>query len=272
MQVYLESQGLPVTPEAIEVLRLKWGLDGPLTEQYVRWIVGFFRGDWGNSLSSGLPVRSEFLTRLPISLAIGLGGVVLALLLAFPLGMLAQTRGGVWEWTTRALAVLGQSVPSFLVCTLVISIIGVQLKWVPFYRLPPHQAVVAPMLVVALYSLGQLSRVARAHAEQEAEEPYVQAALSRGSTMSRVMWSDTWRPVLYGLVSAVTAKMAWVIGGTAVVEYVFAVPGVSTYVITSITSRDYLVVQSYLMVLVLWMFGAHLVSGFVLNRLDPRSR
>lgn len=272
MQVYLESRGLPVTPEAIEALSQKWGLDGPLAGQYLHWIYRFFTGDWGESLSSGAPVSTEFLSRLPVSLAIGLGGVALAFVLSYPLGMLAHNRRGIWEWTTRFLAVLGQAVPSFLVCTLIITVIGVQLKWVPFYRLPPSQAVIAPMLIVALYALGQLSRVACAHAEQEAHEPYVQAAVSRGFTRSHVLWRDAWRPVLYGLVSAVIAKMAWVIGGTAVVEYVFAVPGVSTYVITSISTRDYTVVQSYLMVLVLWMFATHLGLGIVLNRLDPRSR
>ena len=272
MQVYLETHGQPVTPEALEALSRRWGLDGPLTGQYLRWITGFLTGDWGESISSGTQVSAEFLSRLPASLAIGLGGVTLAFILSYPLGMLAYTRGGLWDGLTRVLAIAGQAVPSFLVCTLIIAVLGVKLRWIPFYRLPPERAVVAPMLVVGLYSLGQLSRIAYAHAEQQAAEPYVMAAVSRGFTRSQVLWCDAWRPVVYGLVSAVIAKMAWVIGGTAVVEYVFAVPGISTYLISSISSRDYTVVQSYLMVLVLWMFATRVVLGLVLNRLDPRSR
>jgi len=121
-------------------------------------------------------VSAEFLSRLPASLAIGLGGVTLAFNLSYPLGMLAYTRGGLWDGLTRVLAIAGQAVPSFLVCTLIIAVLGVKLRWIPFYRLPPERAVVAPMLVVGLYSLGQLSRIAYAHAEQQAAEPYVMAA------------------------------------------------------------------------------------------------
>ena len=89
MQVYLETHGQPVTPEALEALSRRWGLDGPLTGQYLRWITGFLTGDWGESISSGTQVSAEFLSRLPASLAIGLGGVTLAFILSYPLGMLA---------------------------------------------------------------------------------------------------------------------------------------------------------------------------------------
>ncbi|MDO5287949.1 MAG: ABC transporter permease [Actinomycetia bacterium] len=272
MEAYLERLGLPATPENVDALARQWGLTGSLPQQYLSWIGRFCLGDWGVSISSGSPIRHELLSRLPLSAAIGLGGVAIACLLAYGLGLKAAAGGRGWDLAARAAVLAGEAVPSFLVCTLVIHLLGVRWGLVPFYRLPPAQAVIAPMLVVALYSVGQLSRVVTSHAERLKQEPFVTALLQRGFPLPRVLWHDCRRPVLYGLVSAVIAKMAWVIGGTAVVEYVFAVPGISYYIISSIHARDYTVVQSYLMLLVLWMFLVRLVLGAVLAGLDPRSR
>lgn len=270
MQVYLEQRGLPVTQQSLASLSQEWGLDGSPVHQYVNWITGFFTGNWGTSIASGTPVRHELLSRLPLSLTIGLGGVGLATFLALPLGMNAGLGRRGWSTFSNAVTLLSQAVPSFLVCTLIIDVLGVRLGLIPFYNLEPWQATIAPTLVVGLYSLGQLSRVTSAHVRQVLDEPYMVAAISRGFPTRSALWHDGWRPVAYGLLSTVISKMAWVIGGTAVVEYVFAVPGMSYYVISSISARDYQVVQSYLMLLVLWMFGVHLVIDFCLLRLDPR--
>lgn len=272
MQAYLEQHGLPATQENLDALARQWGLTGSLPEQYLRWVGRFMRGDWGTSIASGASIRSEIMTRLPLSLAIGLGGVAIAFILAYPLGMKAACGRRGWDAAARIIVLGGEAVPSFLVCTLIIDVFGVRLGWIPFYNLAPGQAVIAPMLVVAFYSLGQLSRVVTAHAEQLRGQAFVSAAVVRGFDERRILWHDCCRPVLYGLVSAVVAKMAWVIGGTAVVEYVFAVPGMSYYIISSINARDYTVVQSYLMVLVLWMFATRVALGLVMAWLDPRSR
>lgn len=272
MEVYLQDRGLPVTPESIEALERQWGLGGPIVVQYFRWIGRFCTGDWGTSIVTGDQISVAMAQRLPISLAIGLGGVALAALLAYPLGMKASLGSRGWDLGARVITLISQAVPSFLICTLVIDLFGVRLGWIPFFRLSGAALVIAPMLIVAFYSLGQLSRVVTAHAEELRTEPFVTAAVARGFELNDLLWRDGRRPVLYGLISTVIAKMAWVIGGTAIVEYVFAVPGMSYYLIKSISSRDYTVVQSYLMVLVLWMFGTRIILGGVLAWLDPRTR
>ncbi|WP_316670595.1 ABC transporter permease [uncultured Propionibacterium sp.] len=272
MEAYLEQHGLPATQENMDALARQWGLTGSPPEQYLGWIRRFVTGDWGTSIASGASIRDEIMTRLPLSLAIGLGGVAIAFVLAYPLGMKAATGNRLWDALARIVVLCGEAVPSFLVCTAVVDLLGVRLGLIPFYSLPPARAVVAPMLVVALYSLGQLSRVVTAHAEQLRGRPFVRAAVQRGFTVERVLWHDCRRPVLYGLTGAVVSKMAWVIGGASVVEYVFAVPGMSYYIISSIGARDYTVVQSYLMILVLWMFATRVLLGAAMAWLDPGSR
>lgn len=272
MEVYLQQHGADVTPESVAALRRQWGLEGTWPEQYFTWVSVLLRGDWGTSLLSGTSIAAELWQRLPLSLGIGLGGLAGAAMLAYPLGMLAATRGGIAEWVTRGLTVLAQAVPSLVVALLVITALGVQLRWVSFYTLTGVAQVIAPAALVTLYTVGQLSRIVAHAALALREEPFVRAMLGRGFDLSAVLWRDGRRQVLYALVAALIAKMSWVIGGTAIVEYVFAVPGISFYVITSIQNRDYFVIQSYLMLMVVWMTVTHLILDAVLRALDPRTR
>lgn len=271
MEVYLDSHGAAVTPESVAALSREWGLDGSWPHQYATWVTRLIHGDWGTSILSGQSIGAELWQRLPVSLGIGLGGLTVAALLAYPLGMLAATRGGVFALVSRGLTVLSQAVPSFVIALLAITCLGVQLRWVSFYTLTGPAQVIAPAAIVALYSLGQLSRIVAQGARALAAEPFVRAAVGRGFTLRSVLWRQGRRQVLYGLVAALIAKMSWVIGGTAIVEYVFAVPGVSFYVISSIQNRDYFVIQSYLMLMVLWMVVTHLLLDAVLHALDPRT-
>ncbi len=271
MEVYLANLGLPVTDENVAAVRREWGLDTPLLEQYFGWVGGLLRGDWGVSLLSGQPIAAELLARVPVSLALGLGGLALAAVISYPLGMLAATRGGFFEGVSRALAVAAQAVPSFVVAIVVINLFGVYWGWVPFYTLSGVAQLVAPVLILALYLCGQLSRIVAENARQLINQPHSLAAQGRGFSLDYVLWRQSVRQIWYGILAAMIAKMSWVIGGASILEYVFAVPGMSYYVITSIQGRDYQVVQSYLMLLVLWMLAMHLVFDFILRRLDPRA-
>lgn len=272
MEAYLTQMALPVTPENVANLRHQWGLDENLWAQYWHWISGMLRGEWGHSIFTDVSIGHQFAQKVPISLTIGLGGVALATLLAYPLGVLAGLRGGVWDATTRALAVGSQAVPSFVIAVLLIQLLGVTWHLVPFYALRGPAALVAPTLLIAIYNLGQLSRLVAQHVRETIPSPWVRSARGRGLPLSTLVWSDDARAIAYTLCSNVVAKMAWVIGGTAIVEFVFAVPGVSNYLISSIQMRDYAVIQAYLMVLVLWMAGVHLVCDALMAWLDPRRR
>lgn len=272
MEMYLQSQGLPVTPENVAALRHQWGLDGPLLSQYWQWITDLLRGDWGMSAVAKVPIGPQLSSRIPISLTIGFGALVIALLIAYLVGMCAAVYGGWWERSSRALAVFAQAVPPFVVAVLLINLLGVSWRWVPFYSLTGPAAAVAPTLILAVFTAGQLVRVVATHGRELADEPFVAADMGRGFSRSRVLWSHGRRQVVYGLVSASVAKMAMVIGGAAILEFVFAVPGMSTYLIESIQHRDYLVIQAYLMLMAAWMAASHIVLGLALAWLDPRTR
>lgn len=272
MEAYLQHQGLPVTREAVEALRHQWGLDGSWLHQYGHWAGGFVTGNWGVSLVSGEAVAPELLSRVPASMTIGLGSLLLGAVAAYVLGVTASTWGGVFDVFSRALTIIEQAVPGFMACVIVINLVGVKWGWVSFYRLSGPGILVAPTLVMAFLVAGPLSRVVAAHVDQLRVEPFIQAGLERGVSFTRLAWTDGWRPSVYGLVSAMISRMASVLGGAAVVEYVFAVPGMSYLLISSIADRDYSMVQGYLMIMVIWMLIARGLLQIVLSALDPRAR
>lgn len=271
-EVHLQARGLPVTPDAVAALRRAWGLDLPVVQQYLHWAGGLLRGDWGTSTTSGASVGQALAAKLPLSLGIGLGGLLLAWALAYPLGMLAVTRGGAFDALTRVWAVAAQAVPSFVVAVGVVEVLSVRLGWVSFFRLTGPAQLVAPAVLAGLFATGVLARVVAAHARDVAGQPFVTAELGRGFDRGTVLWRHGRRQVLHGLVAASVAKLPVVIGGAAVLEFAFAVPGTAVWVASAVADRDYAVVQAYLLVVALWMAVGHVLADAAMAALDPRVR
>ncbi|BBG03352.1 MULTISPECIES: ABC transporter permease subunit [Pseudonocardia] len=270
MAAYLQSRGIPVTEENLADLRRTWGLDAPPVEQYLSWMAGLLRGDWGTTTTTGIPIGPELAARMPLSLAIGGGALLGGWLLAYLIGTAAATGVRFLPSVSRALAVLSQSVPVFVVAVAVINVLGVELRWVPFYALQGPAVVVAPTVILALFTAGQLTRTVTEHARALSDEPFVRAELGRGFDRSTIVWVHGRRQVLYGMFSASIGKIATVTGAAAVLEFVFAVPGINLFMIDSIRGRDYAVIQAYLMATTVWVVLVHVVLGVVLGRLDPR--
>jgi len=269
--VALAGWGQPLTAEARDALHARWGIDRPLVEQYVRWSARFVIGDWGMSFRTERPIFDEFVQRLPISFAIGMGGLLLACVLAVPLGFSGAARpGGMADVITRAFAVGGQSVPAFWVGLILIWVLAVKLHWIrPFTGGALHQALL-PVLLVAAYSVGSLARIYRAELLACRAAPYFQTALAKGLTSRQALWRHGHRHAVYAMVVALTPEFGWVIGGTAVTEVVFGVPGLSQYLVDSIAARDFLVLQAYVVAMALWMVLIHLLAVTALCRIDPR--
>ena len=134
----------------------------------------------------------------------------------------------------------------------------------------PWQRLLLPTLLVTLYSLGSLTRVFRRELQLAQNEPYYRTALAKGYSKNIAITIHAGRPAMFGLLAAITPECAWVIGGTSVVEVVFAVPGISQFLVESITQRDYFVLQAYIMVIGIWMLCIHTLAGVLRKILDPR--
>ena len=270
---WLTTYKLPHSEENLAYVREQMGLNKPLPVQYVRWITRFLSGDWGLSLVSRVDIRSQFVRKLPPSLSIGLLGTLLGAGTGLALGYgAAFRRRGVCDRLSSFLSVFSQSVPAFLLSLLIIHLLSVQLKAVRFFTGDGRYALLTAILLTALYAAGALSRVVRNACREEMDKTYVKFAVSMGFPKRKVLRSYALKPVLCKLTAAVSASFAWVFGGSAILEFAFGIPGISYFLIDSMKARDYNVLQTYILVVVIWMFLVHLVLGLLLRALDARGR
>ena len=270
-QLLLQAYDLPETPENIEMIERQWGLDEPLIKQYGAWMKNFLRGDWGRSMISKLEIRKLFLKKLPYSLILGFGSILISSLFAFFMGFAAAIRpGGLADKLSRGLAVFAQTVPSSILAVLTIYLIGVKLKAVKFFTGGSTAGVVAATLFLSLYAMGGLARIVRIHFREQMGKPYIRFAIARGFESNYALLRYGSRPVLYGLVSVLIPKFGWILGGSSVMEFIFTIPGISYFLVDSTRLRDYYVIQSYIMVVVIWMFAINCISNLIMNVLDGR--
>ncbi len=269
-KMLLSSYNLPHTTENIAALRSEWGLDAPLYQQYLSWIHGTLKGDWGNSLISALPIREELLKRLPFSLALGLGSLLLSAFLAFWLAYFAAVKGGFFEFISRSLSLISQSVPIFISSLAVILYLGVKLRIVNFYTGNLWVSTAIGILLLATWSCGGLSRVGRRHFIELKDKTYIRRLISNGFDYQQIMLRHGYKPVMYGLSGALISRFASILGGSSVVEFAFTIPGINFFLIESIKNRDYYVIQSYLLIVMIWMAVVNLIFSGIKIKLDTR--
>lgn len=271
IDLLLQQLELAPTVENKRVITAQLGLDKPLYIQYIKWIGAFIKGDWGRSLITKQDIRAEIFKAMPYSLTLGLGGITLAAVLGFFAGYLAALKkGGFFDRFTAAISLFSQSIPTFILSVIIIYYIGVKYKLAKIFTGDIRVKITLAILMVMLSSVGSIARIMRKHLLDIKKQAYIRAEVARGFLYRQVLLSSGLRPALIGLCSAMISKFSWVIGGTAVVEFVFAVPGVSFFLVNSIAQRDYNVIQSYMFFIVLWMLMVHLVFLVLIRALGAR--
>ena len=270
VEIAIRAWNLQATQETVAALRAEWGLDKPLFVRYLHWLADFVTGDWGRSFRTGEPVFAEFRERLPVSLVLGLSGLLLAIVLAVPLGFFAAARpGGLADRGSRALSVFVQAVPGFWLGLILLWVLGVQLRWIrPFST--DVTAILLPVLLIALHSVAVFCRVYRRDMAETARRPYFRTALAKGLSHRQALWRHAHRGAFYALLSAVRSEAGWVVGSTATMEILFNLPGLSQFLVQSIAVRDQMVLQAYVMVIALWLIVMNALVQFALRLLDPR--
>ena len=267
--IALRAWNMPATEQTVAGLRAEWGLDQPLLARYALWLRHFAAGDWGRSFRTGDPVLAEFLRRLPLSLGIGLSGLVLAAVLAVPLGFAAALRpGGLADKASRLLSVGAQAIPPFWLGLLLIWLLGVHLRLISPFSGDAGTLILAGLLV-ALHALGTLSRVYRRDLIEFTARPHFRTAIAKGLSRRQALWRHGNRSAVYALVSAIRSEAGWAIGSTAALEVLFSLPGISQFLVQSIAARDHMVLQAYVMVIAAWMLLVNAVLELAMRRLDP---
>ena len=277
----LLGQAAMGSPEVTASFRRFFGLDQPLHVQYLGWIGGILRGDFGNSWLSGKPVLALFLESLPVSAELAVLAVGWSLLLGIPLGTGAAVwRGGVRDGAIRVATTLGLSLPAFWQGTVLILLFSIylgwmpSLQWVPLARDPAaNLAIMAlPALTLGTASAAMITRMARSSMLDVLSREFVRTARAKGLTDRRVTFHHALRNALIPVVTVAGVQLGYIVGGIVVVEDVFTLPGVGRLLLDAIFQRDYPVVQGVILLLASGFMALNLAVDLLYAVLDPRLR
>lgn len=263
-------------PEIEASLRAEYHLDEPLPQQYLRYLGGLLRGDLGPSFQyQGFRVRELIAAGLPVSLTLGLCAMVLALLLGGATGIAASLRPGrALDQGLMSLAMLGISVPSYVVGPLLVLLFAVLLRWLPAGGWEPGRwsDLLLPVVALALPQIAAIARLLRGSMLEVLRQPYIRTARAKGLPESRVVLLHALKPALLPVLSYLGPATAGLITGSVVVEQLFGLPGIGRYFVQGALNRDYTlvlgVVLFYGAMIVLFNFLVDLLYGL----LDPRLR
>jgi peptide/nickel transport system permease protein len=272
--------GPDATPERVDEIRGQLGLNDSLPVQYVRWVGQLLRGDLGTSIR-GLEVSRLLKDSMPSTIELAVAAYIFAILLGIPLGVLAgaNPRTG-WDWALSAFTLISIGIPSFLTGILLLWIFGVELGWLPTsgrvsFLSNPQQSL--EHLILPAYALGGnlaavLGRYTRTSVAEVMGQDYIRTARAKGLAGRQVIISHALRNSLVPVVTITALQIGAVLAGAVVVEQVFTRPGMGRLVVEAIQNRDYVVVQSTLVVLVTIFVLVNLSADLAYGFLDPRIR
>lgn len=271
IEIYVNQVNIRATDELILAYRTAWGLDRSLGAQFVLWFHGFLSLNWGQSFVTGQAVVDELSPRLGWSAAIGLGGMAGAILLGSGLGFGAALRpGGLADRLSRLLAIGGQALPAFAVGLIVVWILAAEFQLIRPFSGGVIERLVLPIALVAFFSAGSVSRLVRIGFKEVSNAPFMTTALAKGLSRRAALWRHGRRHAAIVLLAGIAPDLAWIIGGTAVAEIVFGVPGLSERVVAAVAERDYPVIQAHIALVALWLVIGLRLASVLRRSLDPR--
>jgi oligopeptide transport system permease protein len=269
-----EEQAL--APEIRANLEAAYGLDQPVHVQFGRYVAGLLHGDFGPSFKfRDFTVGELIADGLPVSLALGFSAVLLALGLGIPAGLWAGlSRGRVADRAVMAVAVVGISIPVFVVAPLLVLVFGIWLRWLPVAGWAPGRAadMVLPVVSLALPVFAFVARLTRGSLLEVLRTTWVRAARARGLPERTVLLRHALPAALLPVVSYVGPAAAAVLAGSLVVETLFGLPGMGRHLVQGALNRDYTLVMGMVIVYAALMIALNLASDLVHAWLDPRIR
>ncbi len=266
-------------PELIEQAREQLGLTGSYPEQYWRWMSGVLQGDLGDSLRNTEPVSTVLLNALPITAELVFLGLLIATVIGVPLGVLsAVKRDSRYDFAARIGGLIGVSIPSFFLATLLLLFTSRVFGWVPplnyvpIYEDPIENLsqFILPAISISVFTLAIVMRMVRATMLEVLGQDYVRTARAKGVKRKVVISRHALRNSLIPVVTVVGFEIGILMGGSAIVEIIFGLPGVGNTLINAIFNRDYPVVQGATMLLAFIFIFANLLVDLLYGVLDPR--
>lgn len=258
-------------PDVRAHYRELWGLDRPLPEQYLRYLASVVRGDFGLSFADDRPAFAAVVDALPKTFLLGACALMLALLVGMPLGVLAALRhNSAVDRFAMAVAVLGYAIPIFFLGILLILLFALKLRVLPSAGSETLWHLILPVVTLALPLAGRLARFARTATLEVLGKPFIRAARARGVMPLSVILRHALPNAAVPLLMFIGIEIGHILAGSAVVETIFAWPGIGRLLVDSVSTRDLAVVQAVILTVTVVMVAANLLVDILHILLDPR--
>ena len=295
--------GPAATPQAIQEVRVKLGLDKPLIVQFGRYVVDLAHGNLGNSLTTGQPVATELKTRLPASAELTLLGLIVAIAIAVPLGIVAATRpNSLLDHACRIISTAGVSLPVFFTGLILVYVFYYLLGWAPaplgrldvFFTAPPQvtgfylidsliagdpetfvaalKQLILPALTLAIFSLAPIARMTRAAMLAVLSSDFVRTARASGLSSFTVIVTYAFRNALLPVITTLGMVFSFLLGANVLVEKVFAWPGIGSYAVEALLASDFAPVQGFVLTMAVMYVALNLLIDVLYGLIDPRVR
>lgn len=268
---FQRTEGRPPTEAELALIREEFGLDESTLARFGDWVTGAAHGDLGLSFSTARPVTDELLSRLPATLQLASSAMVIALLIAFPVGIVAalyRSRGV--DQFLRVGSLLGASLPGFFLAYLLIIVFAVQLGWLPAVGRGGLDRLILPAFALGLADSAILARLVRSSLLEVLDENYVRAARARGLPEWKVVTRHGVMNSLSAVVTETGLTFGFLLAFSAIIEIIFVWPGLGRLLLEAITQRDYPVIQGFVVLAGVIFVVINLLVDLVYMWLDPR--
>lgn len=254
-------------------IRASLGLDQPVVVQFGIYITNLLSGDFGTSIAQNRSALELVLERIPATLELGIPALFISVCAGIPLGVIsAQRRGSAFDHAIMSISLAAQSLPAFFIGILLILLFGVRLGWLPTFGRDTPAHLILPTLVLTLYPLAFIIRLTRSSMLEVLSEAYIRTASAKGLHPYRITYTHALRNALIPVITIIGLQIAAIISGSAIVETVFAFPGIGLLAVQSIGGRDYPVIQTIVLLSAAAFGITNMIVDILYTVIDPRVR
>ncbi|MCR4435108.1 MAG: ABC transporter permease [Clostridiales bacterium] len=272
-EIAIRASGVQPTSEAVEAMRQKLGLEGPVYRQYIRWLWKVIHLDLGQSFNSGLPVAQELLLRFPATLRLALCALAFTAVIALPLGIFAAIYpGSPIDHISRVCALLGSSMPGFWLGLLLIYALAVRLKLFPVVGMGGIKHLVLPAFTLGFGLAAPYIRLLKTSMLEVLQKDFINTARAKGLRERLVIARHALKNALLPAVTLLGMNFGGLLSGSFIVETIFSWPGIGKYAVDAIFLKDYTVIQGYVLLMAVIFVLVNLLVDLCYVFLDPRIR
>ncbi len=271
IRTMLNVDDIAATKTDEENLMKAYEFDRPILEQYGKWVLGVLQLDLGESLISKRPVLDMILDKLPATLSLSIGGLVVLFIIAVPMGMLGAVYEGRWpDYLSRWTALTGASIPSFWLGLMLIYVFSLQWNLLPVMGKGTLAHFILPSVTLGVAMAPMYIRLLRERLIATLQSPYIEAAKARGLRKKRIIFSHALRGSLIPLVTMFGLSIGSLLGGVTVIEILFSWPGMGELIVSAVMQRDYPVIQGYILIIGFLVVLSNLVVDFMYMMINPQ--